>query len=102
MIASTHSRLLVLALAAASLLGGTGCLAHQSQAYVVQCNPGGIAEHDFATADVAKLAQVEGLLIAPGSSGQPSSAQPVPVRFTGTVAHASCPRPYATVAFLAP
>jgi hypothetical protein len=91
----------VLALAAASLLGGTGCLAHESQEYVVRCNAGGVAEHDFAT-DAAKISHVEGLLIAPRRGDRPSSLEPVPVRFTGTVAYASCQRPDATVAFLLP
>jgi hypothetical protein len=99
---STASRLSIVALAAASLLGGAGCLAHESQEFVVRCNVGGIAEHDFASTDAAKRARVEGLLIAPRSGGRPSSIEPVDVRFTGAVAYASCQRPGAAVAFLLP
>jgi hypothetical protein len=95
-------RLSILAFAAASLLGGAGCLAHEAQGYVVPCSAGGIAEHDFATIDAAKLSRVEGLLMSPSSGGQPSSVKPVPVRFTGTVATSSCQRRDATVAFLLP
>jgi hypothetical protein len=99
---SIASHFSTLVLAATSLLGGAGCLAHQSADHVVPCDARGIAEHDFATTDAATLSHVEGLLIAPSTSGQPSSLTPVPVRFVGTVAYASCQRPDATVAFLLP
>jgi hypothetical protein len=97
---STTGHLLAALALAASLLGGTGCLVHESHEYVVKCNASGIAEHDFATTDAAELSHVEGLLIVPRSGGQPSSLEPVAVRFMGTVAYASCQRPDATVAFL--
>jgi hypothetical protein len=102
MITSITSNFSILVLAGASLLAGTGCLAHQSADHVVACNARGIAEHDFATTDPATLSRVEGLLMAPSSGGQPSSLTPVRVRFQGTVAYASCQRSDATVAFLLP